>query len=157
MAYHEQLTDDRVNGLKEFKEKKQEGTTLEDKILNLCGSDCPVDGVFWELLPFYFETKFNVCDLISIHLNTNLTCDEIKISLFLTDLLSSDIISHITANFDLINFSVSNDWEPFVFCKEQTSAIKEGKEIIKYTFKSRNLTINSEHLANPNTFCIKDY
>ena len=43
MAYHEQLTDDRVNGLKEFKEKKQEGTTLEDKILNLCGSDCPVD------------------------------------------------------------------------------------------------------------------
>ena len=157
MAYHEQLTEDRINELKEFKEKKHEGTTLEDKILTLCGSDCPVDSVFWELLSFYFETKFNVCNLISIHLNTNLTCDEIKISLFVTDILSHDVISHITAIFDLINFSVSNDWESFCFCKEQTSAQKEGKEIIKYTFKSRNLTINSEHLANKNTFYIKDY
>ena len=103
MAYHEQLAEDRVNELKEFKDKKHEGTTIEDKLLTLCGSNCPVDGVFWELIPAYFETKFNVCDLISIHLNTNLTCDEIKISLFLTDLLSSDVISHITAVFDLIN------------------------------------------------------
>ena len=157
MAYHEQLTEDRVNELKEFKEKKHEGTTLEDKILVLCDSDCPVDSVFWELLPLYFETKFNVCNLISIHLNTNLTCDEIKISLFLTDILSNNVISHIVDIFYLINFSISNDWEPFDFCKEQTSAQKEGKEIIKYTFTSKNITINSEHLANQNTFCIKDY
>ena len=157
MAYHEQLRDDRVNQLKEFKDEKQEGTTLEEKILTLCESDCPVDSVFWEIIPFYFETKFNSCGLISIHLKTNLTCDEIKISLFLTDLLSSDVIAHIAAIFDLINFSVSNDWEPFVFCKEQTSVMKEGREIIKYTFKSKNLTINSEHLAKQNTFCIKDY
>ena len=157
MAYHEQLTEDRKNDLQEFKEKKYEETTLEDKILTLCGSDCPIDSVFWNLLPFYFEKKFNSCDLISIHLNTNLTGDEIKISLFLTDMISSDVISHITAIFDLINFSVSNDWEPFCFCKEQTNAQKEGKEIIKYTFKSRNLTINSENLANENIFCIKDY
>ena len=80
-----------------------------------------------------------------------------KIPLFLTDILSSDVISHITAIFDLINFSVSNDWEPFCFTKEQTFAQKEGREIIKYVFKSRNLTINSKHLANQNTFCIKDY
>ena len=157
MAYHEQLTEDRVDGLKDFKEREHEGSTLEDKILTLCGSDCPIDSVFWELLPFYFETKFNHCNLISIHLNTNITGDEIKISLYLTDILSTDVISHITAIFDLINFSVSNDWEPFCFSKEQTSAHKEGKDIIKYSFKSRNLTINSEHLANENIFNIKDY
>ena len=157
MAYNEQLPEDRKNALKDFKEKEHEGSTLEDKILTLCRSDCAIDSVFWELLPFYFEKKFNVCDLISIHLNTNITGDEIKISLFLTDIISSDVISHITAIFDLINFSVSNDWEPFCFCKEQTSAHKEGKEIIKYTFKSRNLTINSENLANENIFCIRDY
>ena len=57
MAYHEQLTEDRVDGLKDFKEREHEGSTLEDKILTLCGSDCPIDSVFWELLPFYFETK----------------------------------------------------------------------------------------------------
>ena len=43
MAYQEQLTGDRINQLQDFKEKKYEGTTLEDKILTLCGSDCPID------------------------------------------------------------------------------------------------------------------
>ena len=157
MAYHEQSTDNRIDQLQDFKEKKYEETTLNDKILTLCGSDCPINSIFWELLPFYFEKKLNGFDIISIHLNTNLTGDEIKISLFLTDIISTDIISHITAIFDLINFSVSNDWEPFCFCKEQFNAQKEGKEIIKYTLKSRNLTINSENLAIENIFCIKDY
>ena len=109
MAYHEQLKDDRVNDLKEFEKEKHEGTTLKEKILTLCDSDYPADAIFWEIIPFYFETKFKNCCLISIHLNTNLTGDEIKISIFLTDLLSSDIIAHITASFDLINFSVSSD------------------------------------------------
>ena len=157
MAYHEQITEDRKNPIDDFIDKKYEVTTLEQKIIALCGSDCPVNSIFWELLPFYLETKLNDLNLISLHLNTNLTGDEIKISLFLTDIISTNIISHITAIFDLINFSVSSDWEPFCFCKEQTSAQKEGKEIIKYTFKSRNLTINSENLAIENIFCIKDY
>ena len=157
MAYHEQLKDDRVNDLKEFEKKKHEGTTLKEKILTLCDSNCPADAIFWEIIPFYFENKFGNCGLLSIHLNTNVTGDEVKISLFLTDLLSNDVISNITASFDLINFSISSDWEPFDFCKEQTCVMKERKEIIKYTFKSKNFTINSNHLANQNIFCIKDY
>ena len=86
-----------------------------------------------------------------------MTGDKIKISLFQTDIFSTDTIAHITAVFDLINLSVSSDWEPFNFSKEQTSATKEGKEIIKYTFASENNTINSENLADENIFYIKDY
>ena len=151
-AYHQQLIEDRRTQLEEYK-----GSSLEEKIITLCGSNCKVNGVFWELLPFYFEKKLNELNIISLHLNTNLTGDKIKISIFQTDIFSTDTIAHITAIFDLINLSVSSDWEPFYFCKEETSATKEGKEIIKYTFTSENFTINSENLADENIFFIKDY
>ena len=151
-AYHEQLIEDRKNQLENYK-----GSSLEEKIITLCGSDCKVNEIFWELVPFYFERKLNESNIISLQLNTNLTGDKIKISLFQTDIFSTDTIAHITAVFDLINLSVSSDWEPFNFSKEQTSATKEGKEIIKYMFTSENITINSENLADENIFCIKDY
>ena len=80
-AYHEQLIEDRKNQLKDY-----EGSSLEEKIITLCGSDCKVNGVFWELIPFYFEKKLNELNIISLHLNTNLTGDKIKISLFQTDI-----------------------------------------------------------------------
>ena len=57
MAYHEQLTEDRKNQIDDFIDKKYEGTTLEQKIIALCGSDCPVNSIFWELLPFYFKIE----------------------------------------------------------------------------------------------------
>ena len=151
-AYHQQLIEDRKTQLEEYK-----GSSLEEKIITLCGSNCKVNGVFWELIPFYFEKKLNELNIISIHLNTNLTGDKTKISIFQTDIFSTDTIAHITAVFDLINLSVSSDWEPFYFCKEQTSVTQEGKEIIKYTFTSENITINSENLADENIFCIKNY
>ena len=151
-AYHEQLIEDRKTQLKDY-----EGSSLEEKIITLCGSNCKVNRVFWELIPFYFEKKLNELNIISLYLNTNLTGDKIKISLFQTDIFSTDTIAQITAIFDLINLSVSSDWEPFHFCKEETSATKEGKEIIKYTFTSENFTINSENLADENIFFIKDY
>ena len=151
-AYHQQLIEDRKTQLEEYK-----GSSLEEKIITLCGSNCKVNGVFWELIPFSFEKKLNELNIISVHLNTNLTGDKIKISIFQTDIFSTDTIAHITAVFDLINLSVSSDWEPFYFSKEETSATKEGKEIIKYTFTSENFTINSENLADENIFFIKDY
>ena len=152
MAYHQQLIEDRKKQLEDYK-----GSSLEEKIITLCGSDCKIIDVFWELVPSYIEKKLSDTNIISLHLNTNITGDKLKISIFLTDIFSTESIATLTAVFDLINLSVSNDWEPFYFSKEENSATKEGKEVIKYTFTSDNLTINSENLAEENIFCIHDF
>ena len=156
-SYFEEPKEERLNQLEEFKKKKVDGLTLEQKIISLCGSDCPVDSIFWELIPHYFESKISINTMLSVHLITNVTGDQIKILVFCIDIISTDQIDSITASLDLINFSISDDWEPFSFEKEGTSIHKEGQEVIKYIFKSWNLTINSNNLCNQNSFFIKDY
>ena len=144
MAYHDQPKETRIEMLKSYRK-----TTLENQIFELCGSDSCVSDILRELVPEYCRRKLEA-DFICCTFNTNETGKKISISVFSCDIFSIELIANICAAFDLLNCSVSNDWDPFIFSKNHCSALKEGKEILKYSFISENNTENTQYLAEKN-------
>ena len=123
---------------------------LKEKISTLCGSDSKVDKIIWELVPNYFKIKLPHLEILSIQLKTNEVGSEIKISIFLVNILLIEILNKIVDIFDLINLSVSSNWEPYSFIKENTNILYKGKELHKYTFISLNLS--NKNFATENVF-----
>ena len=130
--------------------EKYNPSELKEKISTLYGSDSKVDKVVWELVPNYFKIKLPHLEILSIHLKTNEIGSKIKVSVFLVNILSLEILSKIVDIFDLINLSVSSSWEPYSFSKEDTDILFKGKELHKYTFTSLNLT--NKDFATENVF-----
>ena len=128
---------------------------LKEKILTLYGSNPKVDKVIWELVPNYFKIKLPHLEILSIHLKTNEVVSEIKVSVFLVNILSIEILSKIVDIFDLINLSVNNDWEPYSFMKENTDILYKGRELHKYTFTSLNLS--NKNFATENIFIFNSF
>ena len=99
----------------------QPGEELKEKIVELFGSDSKVNKIIWELVPNYFKVKLPNLEIISVHLKTNETGNEIKIFIFITNVLTIGLIATILAFLDLINISSSNNWEPDSYSKEDIS------------------------------------
>ena len=123
---------------------------MKEKISTFYGSDSKIDKVIWELVPNYFKIKLPHLEISSIHLKTNEIGSKIKVSVFLINILSLEILSKIVDVFNLINLSVSSSWEPYSFSKEDTDILFKGKELHKYTFTSLNLS--NKDFATENVF-----
>ena len=151
MAYHQHTTEEKKEMLSNFNTG-----FLEDRIFDLCGSDCVIDKIIRELIPNYFKIKLPDLNIIFIHLRTNETGNQIKVFVFPIDIISIETIALITAVFDLITVANSPNWEPFCFKKENICVLHEGKEIIKYSFSSTNLS-NCENFAAKSVFVRADF
>ena len=123
---------------------------MKEKKSTFYGSDSKIDKVIWELVPNYFKIKLPHLEISSIHLKTNEIGSKIKVSVFLINILSLEILSKIVDVFNLINLSVSSSWEPYSFSKEDTDILFKGKELHKYTFTSLNLS--NKDFATENVF-----
>ena len=123
---------------------------MKEKISTFYGSDSKIDKVIWELVPNYFKIKLPHLEISSIHLKTNEIGSKIKVSVFLINILSLEILSKFVDVFNLINLSVSSSWEPYSFSKEDTDILFKGKELHKYTFTSLNLS--NKDFATENVF-----
>ena len=94
----------------------ESSTTLKEKVVELLGSEeVAVNDIIWELFPNYCKLKLPHLKIISAGLRTNSTGNEIKVSFYIINLLSSEEIVLITAILDVISKSSSNNWTSYHF------------------------------------------
>ena len=123
-------------------------TELQEKILELFGSDIAVNKIIWELFPNYCKLKLSHLKIISGGLKTNETGNEIQVSFFIVNLLSLEEIVTISAVLDTVSKSSNNNWSKYHYSYQPIVTIDEGYNLFKYTFTSENHT--NEHLADKN-------
>ena len=121
------------------------GSILKEKIVTLLGSDIAPNKVIWELFPNYCKLKLSHLKLISTGLSTNESGKEIKVTLFLINQLPIEQITIIIDVLEVIYKSTSDNWSQFEYSYIPISSINDNYNLVKYTFTSKNDTV--ENLA----------
>ena len=105
----------------------ESSTTLKEKVIQLFGSEeIAVNDIILELFPNYCKLKLPHLKIISAGLRTNSTGNEIKVSIFIIDLLSLEEIVIITGFLDVISKSSNNNWTSYHYSYVPIATINEN-------------------------------